>query len=334
VTGTRAEPEGNQTMASYSASIEVRDLTKTYGNTLAVDHLSFDVHAGRVTGFLGPNGAGKSTTLRMILGLDNPTTGSARVDGRPFADHHRPLLTVGALLDPKAFHPGRSALNHLRGLALANRIARRRVDEVLDLVGLTSVADKKAGGFSLGMGQRLGIASALLGDPAILILDEPVNGLDPDGILWIRTLLRSLAAEGRTVLVSSHLMSEMALTAEHLIVIGQGRLLADDSVEAVIAASGQNSVHVRSPHSELLASLLSAQGATATSPTRGELSVTGASTDDIGDLAAANGITIHELSPHLVSLEEAFMELTHDSVEYRTNTHTSPAPLAESAASS
>ena len=197
----------------------------------------------------------------MILGLDNPTSGSALVNGRPFADHRQPLFEVGALLDPKAFHPGRSAVNHLRCLALANGIDQRRVDDVLDLVGLTSVAAKRAGGFSLGMGQRLGIASALLGDPAILILDEPVNGLDPDGILWIRTLLRSLAAEGRTVLVSSHLMSEMALTAEHLIVIGQGRLLADDSVEAVVAASGQNSVHVRSPQSELLATLLSARGA-------------------------------------------------------------------------
>ena len=206
-------------MKIHSASIEVRQLTKHYGKTVAVDRLSFDVHPGRVTGFLGPNGAGKSSTLRMILGLDNPTSGSALINGRPFAEHRQPLHQVGALLDPKAFHPGRSALNHLRGLALANRINRRRVDEILDLVGLASVADKRAGGFSLGMGQRLGIASALLGDPDILILDEPVNGLDPDGILWIRTLLRSLAGEGRTVLVSSHLMSEMALTAEHLVVI-------------------------------------------------------------------------------------------------------------------
>jgi ABC-2 type transport system ATP-binding protein len=322
-------------MNTHTASIEVHQLTKHYGTTVAVDHLSFDVHPGRVTGFLGPNGAGKSTTLRMILGLDNPTTGSARIDGRPFAFHHQPLFTVGALLDPKAFHPGRSARNHLRGLALANGIGRRRVDDVLELVGLASVADKRAGGFSLGMGQRLGIASALLGDPSILILDEPVNGLDPDGILWIRNLLRSLAAEGRTVLVSSHLMSEMALTAEHLIVIGQGRLLADDSVEAVIAASGQNSVHVRSPQYGRLAALLAAHGATPTSPAPGQLTVTGLSTDDIGDLAAANGITIHELSPHQVSLEEAFMELTHDSVQYRTNSHApSAAALEESAARS
>ena len=248
-------------MATNSPSIEVRELTKRYGQTVAVDHLSFDVHPGRVTGFLGPNGAGKSTTLRMILGLDNPTSGSALINGRPFADHRQPLFEVGALLDPKAFHPGRSADNHLRCLALANGIDQRRVDRVLDLVGLTAVAAKRAGGFSLGMGQRLGLASALLGDPAILILDEPINGLDPDGILWIRNLLRSLAAEGRTVLVSSHLMSEMALTAEHLVVIGQGRLLADDSVEAVIAATGQNTVHVRSPQAGHLAALLTARGA-------------------------------------------------------------------------
>jgi len=307
-------------MTTQSASIEVHGLTKRYGNTVAVDHLSFEVHPGRVTGFLGPNGAGKSTTLRMILGLDNPSSGTALVNGRRFVQHLNPLNEVGALLDPKAFHPGRSALNHLRCLALANGIDRSRAEEVLDLVGLTSVASKRAGGFSLGMGQRLGIASALLGDPAILILDEPVNGLDPDGVLWIRTLLRSLAADGRTVLVSSHLMSEMALTAEHLVVIGQGRLLADDSVEAVIASRGENSVHVRSPQSERLAALLTAAGATPTSPTPGELSVTGVSTDEIGDLAAANQITLHELTLRQVSLEEAFMELTHDSVEYRTHT--------------
>ena len=233
-------------------------------------------------------------------------------------------------MDPKAFHPGRSAENHLRGLALANGIDQGRVEAVLDLVGLTAVASKRAGGFSLGMGQRLGLAAALLGDPAILILDEPINGLDPDGILWIRNLLRALAAEGRTVLVSSHLMSEMALTAEHLVVIGQGRLLADDSVEAVIAAAGQSTVHVRSPHAERLAALLAAAGATPTSATPGELTVAGLSTDRVGDLAAAHGITIHELSLQQASLEEAFMELTHDSVEYRTNTH--PTARQESAA--
>ncbi len=317
-------------MTTNSPSIEVRELTKRYGRTVAVDHLSFDVHPGRVTGFLGPNGAGKSTTLRMILGLDNPTSGSALVNGRPFACHRQPLFEVGALLDPKAFHPGRSAANHLRGLALANGIDQHRVQEVLDLVGLTAVASRRAGGFSLGMGQRLGIASALLGDPDILVLDEPINGLDPDGILWIRTLLRALAAEGRTVLVSSHLMSEMALAAEHLIVIGQGRLLADDSVEAVVAASGHNTVHVRSPQAERLAALLTARGAIPTSSSPGELTVTGVATDDIGDLAAANGLTIHELSVQQASLEEAFMQLTHDSVQYRTNTH--PTLSQESAA--
>jgi len=319
-------------MATNSASIEVRELTKQYGKTVAVDHLSFDVQPGRVTGFLGPNGAGKSTTLRMILGLDDPTSGSALVNGRPFAYHHQPLFEVGALLDPKAFHPGRSAVNHLRCLALANGIGRQRVDDVLDLVGLTSVATKRAGGFSLGMAQRLGIASALLGDPAILILDEPINGLDPDGILWIRTLLRSLAAEGRTVLVSSHLMSEMALTAEHLVVIGRGRLLADDTVEAFVAANGHNSAHVRSPQSKHLAALLTTRGATATISTSGGLTVTGVSTDEIGDLAAANGIVIHELSLQQASLEEAFMELTHDSVEYRTNTHENATSIPEESA--
>jgi len=277
-------------MATNSPSIEVRELTKIYGKTVAVDHLSFDVHPGRVTGFLGPNGAGKSTTLRMILGLDNPTAGSALVNGRPFAHHRQPLFEVGALLDPKAFHPGRSAGNHLRCLALANGIDQRRVDRVLDLVGLTAVAAKRAGGFSLGMGQRLGLASALLGDPAILILDEPINGLDPEGILWIRTLLRSLAAEGRTVLVSSHLMSEMA------------------------------------------AALLAARGAVPTVTGVGELTVTGVSTASIGDLAAANAITIHELSLQRASLEDAFMELTHDSVQYRTSTHATAALTEESAA--
>jgi ABC-2 type transport system ATP-binding protein len=319
-------------MATNSPSIEVRGLTKRFGKTVAVDHLSFEVRAGVVTGFLGPNGAGKSTTLRMILGLDNPTTGSALVNGRPFAQHRHPLFEVGALLDPKAFHPGRSAGNHLRGLALANGIDQRRVDTVLDLVGLTHVAAKRAGAFSLGMGQRLGIAAALLGDPAILILDEPINGLDPDGILWIRTLLRSLAAEGRTVLVSSHLMSEMALTADHLVVIGQGRLLAEDRVEAVVAAGGHNVVHVRSPHADRLAALLTAGGATAAVTAACEMTVTGISTDGIGDLAAAHAITVHELSPRRASLEEAFMQLTHDSVEYRANAQSSAVANQESTA--
>ena len=317
-------------MSTHSPAIEVRRLVKHYGKTVAVDDLSFDVHPGQVTGFLGPNGAGKSTTLRMILGLDEPTSGTALVNGQPFASHHRPLFEVGALLDPKSFHPGRSARNHLNVLALANGIDQTRVDAVLDLVGLTSVAAKRAGGFSLGMGQRLGIASALLGDPSILILDEPINGLDPDGILWVRNLLRSLAAEGRTVLVSSHLMSEMALTADHLVVIGQGRLLADDTVDGFVAANGPNTVHVRSPESERLAALLATHGASALAPAPGVLDVTGASTDLVGDVAAAHGITIHELSLQQVTLEEAFMELTHDSVEYRTDTVTIDPPTTRS----
>jgi ABC-2 type transport system ATP-binding protein len=312
-------------VAANSPSIEVRDLTKRYGRTVAVDHLSFDVHPGRVTGFLGPNGAGKSTTLRMLLGIDDPTTGTAAINGRPFGMHLQPMSEVGALLDAKAFHPGRSARNHLRCLALANGIDQRRVDIVLDLVGLTSVASKRAGGFSLGMGQRLGIAAALLGDPDILVLDEPINGLDPDGILWIRTLLRSLAAEGRTVLVSSHLMSEMALTADHLIVIGHGRLLADQSVEAFIAGSGQSSVRVRSPQVAELVALLDEAGLITLGRQAGTLTVAGAGTDAIGELAAANGITLHELTWQQASLEEAFMELTHDSVEYRTNPSAAPA---------
>lgn len=317
-------------MTKHSPSIEVRGLTKTYGETLAVDRLSFEVNPGRVTGFLGPNGAGKSTTLRMILGLDTPTSGVALVNGRPLAEHNQPLFEVGALLDAKAFHPGRTAQNHLSCLALASGIDRRRVDEVLDMVGLTSVASKRAGGFSLGMGQRLGIASALLGDPGILVLDEPINGLDPDGILWIRTLLRSLAEQGRTVLVSSHLMSEMALTADHLVVIGQGRLVADDTVDNVVSASGHDTVRVRSPQAERLLLLLADHGATATAVRHGELTVTGMSTDQIGDMASAERITIHELSLQQASLEEAFMELTHDSVQYRTSTPS--ATLEESAA--
>jgi ABC-2 type transport system ATP-binding protein len=313
-------------MSDDSPAIEVRGLNKRYGKTIAVDDLSFDVHPGQVTGFLGPNGAGKSTTLRMILGLDEPTSGSALVHGRPFAAHRRPLFEVGALLDPKSFHPGRSARNHLSALALSNGIDSKRIDAALDLVGLTSVASKRAGGFSLGMGQRLGIAAALIGDPGILILDEPINGLDPDGILWVRTLLRSLASEGRTVLVSSHLMSEMALTADRLVVIGQGRLLADQTVEAFVAGGGRNTVHVRSPQAERLAVLLADHGVSATPQAPDVLEVADASTDLVGDVAAANGLTIHELSLVQVTLEEAFMELTHDSIEYRTDALTTNSP--------
>jgi ABC-2 type transport system ATP-binding protein len=313
-------------MTQHSPTIEVRELTKHYGDTVAVDHLDFDVLPGRVTGFLGPNGAGKSTTLRMILGLDQPTSGAALVNGRPFADHHHPLYEVGALLDPKAFHPGRSAINHLRCLAMANGIGDRRVTDVLEIVGLTSVASQRAGGFSLGMGQRLGIASALLGDPDILILDEPINGLDPDGILWVRTLLSSLADQGRTVLVSSHLMSEMALTAEHLIVVGKGQLLADDSVENVIATSSHNAVVVRTPQADELAGLLTARGITSRLDHPTQLTVDSGSTEAIGEVAATRSITIHELSLQQASLEEAFMELTHDSLQYRTDS-----PLATTA---
>ena len=301
--------------------IEARGLTKRYGSALAVDGLDFDVLPGRVTGFLGPNGAGKSTTLRMIIGLDAPTAGTVTVDGYPYAAHRRPLFDVGAMLEAKAIHPDRTAYNHLLCLAQSNGIGRRRVDEVLEVVGLSDVARKRAGGFSLGMGQRLGIGAALLGDPGVLILDEPVNGLDPEGIVWIRTLLRSLAAEGRTVFVSSHLMSEMALTAEHLIVIGRGRLIADTSVEDFVRQSSHNYVRVRSPRHHKLAQLLRAEGASTETEEDGALAVTGADAAAIGELAAAHGIPLHELAPQQASLEEAFMEMTHDSVDFRADVH-------------
>ena len=316
-------------MNGQTASIEARGLTKRFGGTLAVDDLSFEVYPGHVTGFLGPNGAGKSTTLRMILGLDRPTAGTALVNGRPFTEHERPLFEVGALLDPKAFHPGRSARGHLRSLALANGIGGERVEEVLDIVGLAGVGARRVGGFSLGMGQRLGIASALLGDPGILILDEPVNGLDPDGILWIRNLLRSLASEGRTVLVSSHLMSEMALTADQLIIVGQGALLADDSVENVVQASGHNSVRVRTPQADELVTVLATEGLGSRKDNANQLTVDSGATDRIGDLAARHRITVHELTLVQASLEEAYMELTHDSLTYQAEPFTS---LNESAA--
>ena len=316
-------------MNGQTATIEARGLTKRFGSTLAVDDLSFEVYPGQVTGFLGPNGAGKSTTLRMILGLDRPTSGEALVNGSPFIEHERPMLEVGALLDPKAFHPGRSARSHLRTLALSNGIGGERVEEVLDTVGLAGVGDRRAGGFSLGMGQRLGIASALLGDPGILILDEPVNGLDPDGILWIRNLLRSLASEGRTVLVSSHLMSEMALTADQLIIVGKGALLADDSVANVVGASGHNSVRVRTPQADELVMVLAAEGLSSREDNASQLTVDTGSTDRIGELAARHRITIYELTLVQASLEEAYMELTHDSLTYQSEQITS---LDESAA--
>jgi len=293
-------------------------LTKRYGETVAVDGLSFVVQPGVVTGFLGPNGAGKSTTMRMLLGLDRPTAGTASINGRPYTRLTAPLCEVGALLEARAIHTGRSARNHLLALAATHGIGRRRVDQVLELVGLTQVAGKRAGGFSLGMGQRLGIASALLGDPHTLILDEPVNGLDPEGILWIRTLLRSLAAEGRTVFVSSHLMSEMSMTATHLIVVGQGRLIADCSVAELTNASGRSVVRVRTEEAPRLRDLLAADGVSITSTERDLLTVSGLSSTEIGKVAAEARVALIELTPQQASLEEAFMELTRDAVEFGT----------------
>jgi ABC-2 type transport system ATP-binding protein len=299
--------------------IEARHLVKRYGPTTAVDDLSFSVRPGLVTGFLGPNGAGKTTTMRMILGLDAPTQGSVTVGGRSYRDLPAPMREVGALLDAKAVHGGRPARDHLLCLAQSNGIARRRVDEVLGLVGLEDVARRRAKGFSLGMSQRLGIASALLGDPAVLIFDEPVNGLDPDGIHWVRTLMRTLAAEGRTVLVSSHLMSEMAVTADHLLVIGKGRLIADTSVDEFVRSSSQQSVHVRSPQAAELAVRCREAGATVTDAVTDPdvIEITGLDSAGVGKLAAARGIVLFELVPVRASLEEAFMELTRDSVEYQ-----------------
>jgi ABC-2 type transport system ATP-binding protein len=298
--------------------IEVRELSKRYGPKTAVDGLTFTVRPGIVTGFLGPNGAGKSTTMRMIMGLDRPSSGSATINGQPYVRLKAPMHEVGALLEARAVHTGRSALNHLRAMAATTGIPRTRVDEVIDLVGLHEVARRRAGGFSLGMGQRLGIASALLGDPHTLILDEPVNGLDPEGILWIRRLMQNLAADGRTVFVSSHLMSEMALTAEHLIVIGRGRLIADTGVQAFIDQAAHNTVRVRSPQAVALHDLLTGPDVTITSVGRGLIEVAGISAEVIGERAAAAGIVLHELSALRPSLEEAFMELTKDSVEYAT----------------
>ena len=298
--------------------IDAESLTKRYGATTAVDDLSFRIKPGSVTGFLGPNGAGKTTTMRMILGLDRPTGGRVTVGGRAYRDLPAPLREVGALLDAKAVHGGRKAYFHLLALAQSNAIPASRVDEVLRTVGLESVARRRAGNFSLGMGQRLGIAAALLGDPPVLIFDEPVNGLDPEGIQWVRRLMRSLAADGRTVLVSSHLMSEMALTADHLIVIGRGRMIADTSVEDFIASSSRRSVRVRTPDVEALRGALVATGATLQAGSGDAFEVSGIDAEGIGRLASAKGITLFELSPQQASLEEAFMELTHDSVEYST----------------
>ncbi len=302
--------------------IEVRQLSKRYGDKLAVDSLTFDVRPGIVTGFLGPNGAGKSTTMRMLLGLDRPSSGSAMINGRNYADHAAPLHEIGALLEARAVHTSRSAYNHLLALAATHGISAARVDEVVDLVGLREVARKRAGGFSLGMGQRLGIASALLGDPEVLLLDEPINGLDPEGIRWVRDLLKDLAAQGRTVFVSSHLMSEMALTAEHLIVVGRGRLIADMSVDELIRSASTNIVAVRSPEATELRDALAGPDVTVTTSEPGLLEVTGLTAAQIGDAARDRGLAVHELTPRQASLEEAFMDMTRDSVEYHASTPT------------
>jgi ABC-2 type transport system ATP-binding protein len=310
--------------------IEARDLTKRYGDKTAVDHLSFSVAPGKVTGFLGPNGAGKSTTMRLILGLDRPQGGTATIDGRHYRDLANPLRTVGALLEAKSVHSGRSARNHLLFLAQTQGLPRSRVDEVLGLVGLQDVAGKRAGGFSLGMSQRLGIAAAMLGDPQVLLLDEPVNGLDPEGVLWVRNLMKQLAADGKTIFVSSHLMNEMAVTADHLIVIGRGKLIADCSTQEFIARSSDRSVLVRTPDAARLTELITAAGGTATTDVAGSaaspggatspgrataLAVTGLDAPRIGELAASAGVVLHELTPR-ASLEEAFLEMTSGSLEF------------------
>ena len=319
--------------------IESHELTKNYGDTVAVDRLTFSAVPGRVTGFLGPNGAGKSTTMRMILGLDSPTSGSVTVNGTPYRQHRYPLHEVGALLEAKAIHPGRSSYNHLLAVAQSNGFGPRRVTQVLEIVGLEKVARKRAGAYSLGMGQRLGIATALLGDPGVLLLDEPVNGLDPEGIIWVRNLLKALAGEGRTVFVSSHLMAEMALTADHLVVIGRGRLIADTSVADFVARASSGRVRVSSPHATRMRQLIADRasevspvvpGADGDAPT---FTVTGLDRSVIGDLAAANGIAVHELTSEAASLEQAFMELTADEVQFRAHDlnqppHAPPAPGA------
>jgi ABC-2 type transport system ATP-binding protein len=297
--------------------IEAHGLTKQYGDKTAVDGLTFTVRPGVVTGFLGPNGAGKSTTMRLILGLDAPTSGSVTVNGKPYQQHAAPMREVGALLDARSVHPGRSAYHHLLALAQTCGIRRSRVDEVIDAVGLGEVARRRAGGFSLGMGQRLGIAAALLGDPATVILDEPVNGLDTEGIRWIRSLLQGLAAEGRTVFVSSHLMSEMALTAQHLIVIGRGRLIADTGMEEFVSRAEPGVVRVRSTDPAALAALLRSREVAVSEATDGALAVSGLSTDQVGRLAGGAGITLLELTAQQASLEEAFIDLTRDAVEFR-----------------
>jgi ABC-2 type transport system ATP-binding protein len=297
--------------------IEARGLTKDYGKKRAVEGLTFDVQPGIVTGFLGPNGSGKSTTMRLILGLDRPSSGTVTVNGKLYRDHAAPLHEVGALLEARSVHTGRSAYNHLLALAQTHGIPRRRVDDLIEMVGLADVAKKRVGQFSLGMGQRLGIASALLGDPHTLLLDEPVNGLDPEGIHWIRTLLRGLAAEGRTVFVSSHLMSEMSLTADHLIVIGRGHLIADLSVEEFVRRASKQLVRVRTPQPSELRAAVSGPEVVVTEDGDGVLDVSGLTAAQVGEAAAAAGVVLHELTPQQASLEEAFMELTREDVEFQ-----------------
>jgi ABC-2 type transport system ATP-binding protein len=299
--------------------IEVQSLTKRYGAKVAVDDLTFGVEQGKVTGFLGPNGAGKTTTMRCILGLDYPDKGTVVIDGQAFRDYAYPMREVGALLEAKAVHGGRSAYNHLLCLAQTNNLPKRRIGEVLDLVGLTEVAKKRSKGFSLGMSQRLGIAATLLGDPKVVMFDEPVNGLDPEGILWIRNLMKALAAEGRTVFVSSHLMSEMENTADHLIVIGRGKLIADCTMKQFVAQASGAAVRVRTPAGDQLIRAVSAKGATASPDDDGSIEVRGMSAEQVGDLAFSEGIRLHELTVVRASLEEAFMELTADSVEYHAD---------------
>ena len=319
--------------------IEVTDLSKRFGDKVAVDRLSFQVQPGRVTGFLGPNGAGKSTTMRLILGLDHPNGGSATINGKRYAELAAPLRTVGALLEAKSVHSGRSARNHLLFLAQTQGLPPSRVDEMVDLVGLRDVANRRAGGFSLGMGQRLGVAAALLGDPQVLLLDEPVNGLDPVGVLWIRNLMKGLASQGKTVLVSSHLMNEMAVTADHLIVIGRGRLIVAAATEDVIARGSGQAVRVRTPEPDRLTDLIVAEGGKAIPAANGNgngvepgdhapvLTVTGIPAPRIGELAAYASIVLHELTPQLATLEDAFLELTADSLEFG---HLNPEPAGQS----
>jgi ABC-2 type transport system ATP-binding protein len=312
-------PKRTTPLAAGGQKIEARNLSKRYGNALAVDDLSFDVNPGMVTGFIGPNGAGKTTTMRLILGLDAPTQGRVTVGGKLYRDLPAPLREVGALIDAKAIHPSRTAYHHLLALAQSNAIPISRVDEVLGLVGMEAVAGKRVGGFSLGMGQRLGIACALLGDPPVLMFDEPLNGLDPEGIVWIRQLMHHFAGEGRTVFVSSHLMNEMAVTADHLIVIGQGKLLRDEGVSEFLESNSEHWVLVRSPQLQELSVALIAAGAKVKPGTEGSIEVAGMDSRGIGELAATKGITLHELATQRASLEDAFMDLTHDSVEFRAS---------------